>query len=140
MKRVIFSIAIMIGIAVAATAQDNTVSNSTVTNKFGHAILPAAGDFALGIDAVPFLKYLGNMNNNSANIAAPSFDAYTGRIYGKYFLNEKTAVPHAHLSADHPIGSAPGGLVQARPACRRPCGTGTRIGRRPGLVRLRRRA
>ena len=92
MKRVIFSIAIMIGIAVAATAQDNTVSNSTVTNKFGHAILPAAGDFALGIDAVPFLKYLGNMNNNSANIAAPTFDAYTGRIYGKYFLNEKTAV------------------------------------------------
>ena len=92
MKRVIFSIAIMIGIAVAATAQDKTVSNSTVTNKFGHAILPAAGDFALGIDAVPFLKYLGNMNNNSANIAAPTFDAYTGRIYGKYFLNEKTAV------------------------------------------------
>lgn len=92
MKKVILSIAIMIGIAVAATAQDNTVSNSTVTNKFGHAILPAAGDFALGIDAVPFLKYLGNMNNNSANIAAPSFDGFPGRIYGKYFLNEKTAV------------------------------------------------
>ena len=92
MKRVIFSIAIMIGIAVAATAQDKTVSNSTVTNKFGHAILPAAGDFALGIDAVPFLQYLGNMHNQSANIAAPTFDAYTGRIYGKYFLNEKTAV------------------------------------------------
>ena len=92
MKRVILSIAIMIGIAVAATAQDKTVSNSTVTNKFGHAILPAAGDFALGIDAVPFLQYLGNMHNQSANIAAPTFDAYTGRIYGKYFLNEKTAV------------------------------------------------
>ena len=92
MKRVILSIAIMIGIAVAATAQDKTVSNSTVTNKFGHAILPAAGDFALGIDAVPFLEYLGNMHNQSAGISAPTFDGYTGRIYGKYFLNEKTAV------------------------------------------------
>ena len=93
MKKVILSIAIMIGIAVAATAQDKTVSsNATVTNKFGHAILPAAGDFALGIDAVPFLEYLGNMNNQSSNIAAPSFDGFPGRIYGKYFLNENTAV------------------------------------------------
>ncbi|GHT13636.1 hypothetical protein AGMMS4956_10110 [Bacteroidia bacterium] len=53
--------------------------------------LPKAGDFALGIDATPFLSYLGNIFSSGGN-TAPSFDGVDNTIYGKYFLKDNAAI------------------------------------------------
>lgn len=67
--------------------------------------LPEAGDITLGINAVPFLNYLGNCfgkyNNNSINPkeiggagipVSPGLDNPTMSIFGKYFLTNSTAI------------------------------------------------
>jgi hypothetical protein len=63
-----------------------------LTSKKGIPILPEQGDYALGIDAVPFLEYVGNFFNGNMGNNAPSFNsAYPMTIYGKYFIDAKTA-------------------------------------------------
>lgn len=67
------------------------------TSKSGQNILPSAGDVALGIDAAPFLQYMGNFFTNSNN-SSPSFngvgnitESTNTTIYGKYFTAEDKA-------------------------------------------------
>jgi hypothetical protein len=57
------------------------INNAAYVNKRGVYLLPQAGDFALGVDATPFLEYLGNLFSGSYD--APMFGG--GSIYGKYF-------------------------------------------------------
>lgn len=65
--------------------------------------LPEAGDVTIGINAVPFLNYLGNMfgktQNNSINPAeiggvpaVPGLNNPTMSLFGKYFLTDQTAL------------------------------------------------
>ena len=65
--------------------------------------LPKAGDVTIGVNAVPFLNYLGNCfgktkknNINPAEIggvpAVVGLDNPTMSIFGKYFLTDQTAV------------------------------------------------
>ena len=65
--------------------------------------LPEAGDVTIGVNAVPFLNYLGNMfgkrENNNINPAefggvpaVPGLDNPTMSIFGKYFLTDQTAL------------------------------------------------
>lgn len=65
--------------------------------------LPEVGDVTIGINAVPFLNYLGNMfgktQNNSINPAeiggvpaVPGLNNPTMSIFGKYFLTDQTAL------------------------------------------------
>lgn len=65
-----------------------------MTSKKGEAILPEADDWALSIDAVPVLNYLGNiLNGATATNSSPAF-GYPGTplaITGKMFKDEKTA-------------------------------------------------
>lgn len=64
-----------------------------MTSKKGENILPEADDWALSIDAVPVMNYLGNMLNGNVGNASPSF-GYPGTplaITGKMFKDEKTA-------------------------------------------------
>ena len=84
MKKSVLLLAAAFGVS-GAFAQD-------LTSKKGEPFLPEAGDWAIGIDATPFLSYAGNMlSNNGA--AAPSFNYLTGNqsIIGKMFKDEKTA-------------------------------------------------
>lgn len=70
--------------AVTLTAQD--AEQSELTNDKGQAILPEEGDCALGVDAVPFLNYFGNMFNNTTNNSV-FFDHPHGQmISAKHFL------------------------------------------------------
>jgi hypothetical protein len=65
-----------------------------LTSKKGMPILPAAGDYAIGINASPLLEYAGNMFNKDYYNDAPSFDfTYNNPmvIYGKYMVDAKTA-------------------------------------------------
>lgn len=69
-----------------------------MTNKNGVNILPEAGQFAIGFDALPFLRFAGNMfngnTNNSVSAAFPNFggSGNGGTLYGKYFLSETMAI------------------------------------------------
>lgn len=65
--------------------------------------LPEAGDVTIGVNAVPFLNYLGNMfgkiDDNKINPkkiggvpAVPGLDNPTMSIFGKYFLTDQTAL------------------------------------------------
>ncbi len=68
-------------------AQDALVS------KKGIPILPTGGDIAIGIDAIPFFKYVGNLHNTAVNNTVPAFNFKENmNIYGKYFLDDATAV------------------------------------------------
>ncbi|GHT57053.1 hypothetical protein AGMMS49982_24080 [Bacteroidia bacterium] len=69
-----------------------TVFAQELTNKAGVPILPKQGDFAVGIDADPFLNYVGKLFSN-AGATAPVLQVKDGfTVSGKYFLDDKTAV------------------------------------------------
>lgn len=75
-----------------ANAQENNPTRKAGTiNSKGISIIPEAKDFAIGVDATPFLSYFGNVFSNSGN-PAPVFSGFNGSLYGKYFLTDKTAV------------------------------------------------
>jgi hypothetical protein len=50
----------------------NLNAQDILKTKSGKPILPAKNDFALTIDAVPFINFTGNLFNGSSNIA-PGF-------------------------------------------------------------------
>lgn len=71
----------------------NDPAKPILLSKKGERILPEKGDFAIGIDARPFLFYFGNIFNSTADNAAPDFvSVYPASVYGKYFLSDRKAV------------------------------------------------
>lgn len=87
MKKSILALAVVLG-ATTSFAQD-------LTSKKGENYLPEAGDWAIGIDAVPMLNYIGNFfgkandNNNAGSIW--DFNNTNMLIQGKYFVEEGKA-------------------------------------------------
>lgn len=85
MKKSILAVAVVLG-ASATFAQD-------LTSKKGEDFLPASGDWAVSIDATPFLNYAGNLiGGNGANVS-PTWNYLVGdqRIVGKYFAADDMA-------------------------------------------------
>jgi hypothetical protein len=68
-------------------------ANAQLKNKQGETILPETGDWAIGIDATPFLNYFGNFIGSNGLNAAPTWDFLNTRqgITGKYFVSETMA-------------------------------------------------
>ena len=85
MKKSILAVAVVLG-STSLFAQD-------LTSKKGEAFLPEAGDWALSIDATPFLNYFGNFIGGNGLNTAPSFNYLTANnmITGKYFVDAETA-------------------------------------------------
>ncbi len=86
MKKSILAVAVVLG-ATSLFAQK-------LESKNGEAYLPAAGDWALGIDATPFLNYFGNFIGGGQNAnAAPTWNFLTTNqtITGKYFVEDDMA-------------------------------------------------
>ncbi len=91
MKKVILMFSLAILMSGILNAQEET--NHLFVSKKGFKILPEKGDIALGIDASPILSFAGNMfNGNIGNGTAFNFTNSNNAIYGKYFLDDKTAV------------------------------------------------
>lgn len=69
-------------------------NDGELLSKRGYPILPQAGDFGIGFDAVPFLQYAGNLfsGSTSRNSVNADFQNSTQQLVGKYFLNENTAI------------------------------------------------
>ena len=76
---------------VATTSFITSAFAQDLTSKKGEPILPEAGDYMIGIEANPFLNYIGKIGS-SANVA-PSFNFMNGNnmIIGKYFKDAQTA-------------------------------------------------
>ncbi len=85
MKKSIALVALAFGVT-SAFAQD-------LTSKKGEPFLPEAGDYMIGIDANPFLNYVGNFFGKTAANTAPTFNFMNGNkmIIGKYFKDATTA-------------------------------------------------
>lgn len=85
MKKSISLVALAFGVT-SAFAQD-------LTSKKGEPFLPEAGDYAIGIDATPFLDYVGNFFGKTAANTAPTwnFNNTNLTITGKQFKDANTA-------------------------------------------------
>jgi hypothetical protein len=78
---------------VAALAFGATSAFAQYTNKNGLVVTPETGDYAIGVDATPFLGYFGNMLNGNTNNGAPAwgFTNNNAMITGKKFTSETMA-------------------------------------------------
>ena len=65
-------------------------AQNTCCTKNGTNVLPEAGEFSIGIDAVPVLNYFGNFFNNSGNTASVGFQQ-AGVITGSYMKTANTS-------------------------------------------------
>ena len=85
MKKSIALLALAFGVT-GAYAQD-------LTSKKGEPILPEADDWAISVDATPFLNYMGNFFGKTNNNTAPSWNFLTNNltITGKMFKDAQTA-------------------------------------------------
>jgi hypothetical protein len=70
---------------------------SVLTNKKGIPMLPKAGDYAIGVEATPYLEYLGNMFNGTTD---NTLDTDDNTLYGRYFLDDNSAL-RLVLNIDH---------------------------------------
>jgi hypothetical protein len=91
MKRIIIAAFLCLSTLSFIAAQEVEQRRKPVVNAKGVPYLPEAGDFALGIDASPFLEYLGNFFNQAGTNKAPTFGNKLG-VNGKYFLEEDRAI------------------------------------------------
>lgn len=85
MKKSIAVVALAFGVT-SAFAQD-------LTSKKGEPFLPEADDYAIGVDATPFLNYVGNFFGKSSANTAPTWNYLTNNltITGKKFKDANTA-------------------------------------------------
>ncbi len=72
----------------------NAFSQDSILSKKGEPYLPQKGDWAISIDASPFLKYAGNFIGGNGLNVAPTFNLLSTNqvILGKYFIEENTAL------------------------------------------------
>ena len=100
MKKLFFTF-LAVAFSLAIFAQKDSViikkERIIIKDKNTESYLPQAGDFAIGIDASPFINLVGNIiriNDNTGPFYDPSaFNFVDGTsIYGKYFLTNNTAV------------------------------------------------
>jgi len=83
MKKSLILAALLLGVG-SAQAQ--------LTSKKGEAYLPAAGDWSIGIDATPFLTYMGGFLSGAGAVApTQNFLNANQTIIGKYFKTDKMA-------------------------------------------------
>jgi hypothetical protein len=78
---------------VGALTLTSTLFAQDLQSKKGENFLPEAKDWALGIDAVPFLNYFGNFIGGDGLNVAPNWNYMTNNnsIVGKYFVDDKMA-------------------------------------------------
>jgi hypothetical protein len=85
MKKSIFAVALVLGTS-ASFAQD-------LTSEMGETYLPESGDWAIGVDATPFLQFAGNLIGGNGANTAPTWNFLTNNqeITGKYFTADDMA-------------------------------------------------
>jgi hypothetical protein len=88
----------MLSLFIVVVLFGTSILNAQVlTSKKGTPILPAAGDYVIGIGATPLLDFAGNLikinsGNSYSSDAAWNSIRNDNTVYLKYFLDDKTAV------------------------------------------------
>lgn len=90
MKKVTFLLSAILLVVLTVNAQEE------LKNKQGVPILPAAGDYVIGVDASPIFNFFGNFVkiNSGAPFADPSsmnFVNTNNAIFAKYYVDATTA-------------------------------------------------
>ncbi|MGV3631706.1 MAG: hypothetical protein ACO1O6_10885 [Bacteroidota bacterium] len=82
-----------LSILVGALTLTSSLFAQDLTSKKGENYMPEQGDWALGINAAPFLNYFGNFIGGNGLNVAPTWDWNNNNmmITGKYFVEEKMA-------------------------------------------------
>jgi len=93
MKKILIFL-LLITIIPGIYAQEET---EVLKTKKGVPILPVAGDFAIGIDATPFFRYVGNLFSGS-NPYYPSF-GFTAQNPGSIFFKYKASASTTYRAA-----------------------------------------
>ena len=93
MKKLLL-LTLFISTILSVSSQDST--SHQIYNKKEVGILPVKGDWVIGIDATPFINYIGNLAliSNEAN-NAPEFNFTAqrpGQLFGKYYLKDNKAL------------------------------------------------
>ncbi len=87
MKKYILLILLALSVTgVVAQENQTTKDSNSDLNGFNG---PTAGDFAIGVDAVPYIEFVGNMFNGTTN---NTLNVGQTTLYGKYYLDSKSAV------------------------------------------------
>ena len=86
MRNFAIIILIILGIS-SVSAQDTTKTSRTVKVS---DIVPAAGDWAIGADATPYLNYVGNLFNGTAGNTFNPLIRNT--FYGRYFVTSDACI------------------------------------------------
>lgn len=75
-------------------ASSSASSSSGLADKKGEMYLPQAGDWAISMDATPWLTYFGNFFHGSNTTAAPTvaFLNQNQTLVGKYFVDDHTRI------------------------------------------------
>ncbi|MFK8044339.1 MAG: hypothetical protein AB8B72_02500 [Crocinitomicaceae bacterium] len=87
-----------ISIAMLSCSLSFSQGNPQIQNKNGIDIMPVKGEFAIGVNAAPFLTYAGNLfgltnSNTSLNTNKFLSNSFGGNtLYGKYMLSNDNAV------------------------------------------------
>jgi len=66
-------------------------SAQDLTSKRGENFLPEEGEWAIGLDAAPFLNYAGNLFNSGNTNPVANFPNSINTIYGKMFITPTSA-------------------------------------------------
>ena len=77
----------------AQAGETGETGQDLLLTKKGVPVLPQKGDWAIGIDATPFFRYLGNIFTSTNNPYYPTFGftaQQPGAIFGKYKVSENT--------------------------------------------------
>ncbi len=97
MKKTLLSIGLTALMLAPVFGQDLEVSESAndgkLMTKRGAPILPEAGDWGIGLDATPFLEYVGNAFNGNFGNTAPTWEftaQYPMHIYIRNVVDDNT--------------------------------------------------
>jgi len=93
MKKLLIWIPVILLCTTVIHAQLQEPGGEILRTKRGVPILPQTGDWAIGIDATPFFRYLGNIFTSNNNPYYPVFGftaQVPGAIFVKYKISETT--------------------------------------------------
>ena len=102
MKKKVLIVAVLVMTSMLSHAQEKKLGDEEpLKNKKGREIMPAKGDLALGFNTVPVIDFLfnafnflgtGTTNPNSLGSTVAYTSNINNQIFGKYFLDAKTAI------------------------------------------------
>lgn len=95
MKKVLIILGMTLSVSglFAQGGTSSTTSSGAITDKKGEMYLPQAGDWAICMDATPWLDYFGNFFHGTGLTPAPTAAFLNGNntLIGKYFVDDHTA-------------------------------------------------